>query len=128
MNLLGVHHISINVRELDAAICFYRDALELAPLERPDLGFAGAWFALGDGRELHLVEAPDSKPARGQHFAFRVRDIERTTLELSDRGVRCSEVRSLPGGGRQCFFVDPSGNLLELNQPMQIEPLQVEPI
>ncbi len=117
MELLGVHHISLNVQELESAVDFYVRQLELAPIERPDLGFRGAWFALGDGRELHLVEAPDAHPARGQHFAFRVADIAGAREQLMNRGVRISPINKLPNGSQQCFFLDPSKNLLELNQP-----------
>ena len=117
MELLGVHHISLNVCELDAAVEFYGERLGLEPLARPDLGFPGAWFVLADGRQLHLVETVDGEPAPGQHFAFRVTNIKRARKELRGRGVRLSKIIQLPDGASQCFFLDPSKNLLELNQP-----------
>jgi hypothetical protein len=36
-----------------------------------------------------------------------------------DRGVNVSEPVAIPErGGAQCFFKDPTGNLIELNQPL----------
>ncbi len=60
--------MSINVVDVEAAIAFYRDVLELPVLERPAFDFAGAWFGLGE-QQLHLIEASDFIPPVGQHFA-----------------------------------------------------------
>ena len=38
----GIHHVSINVKDVDAAVAFYVGVLNLEVLDRPDLGFPGA--------------------------------------------------------------------------------------
>lgn len=119
MELAGIHHVSLNVRDHTTAAAFYRDVLGLTDLQRPDFGFPGSWFAFPDGRQVHLIEAADFDPPAGPHFAIRVDDIEVAVAELRGRGVDVGDPSELPGGvgGRQAFFTDPSGNLLELNQP-----------
>jgi glyoxylase I family protein len=116
MELQGVHHVSINVRDLDEAAAFYAKVLGLEVIVRPDLGFPGVWLRSGE-QEIHLVYREDHQAPEGQHFAFRVEDLDGALLELERCGVGASRARSIPGGGRHAFFRDPSGNLLELNQP-----------
>ena len=58
MDLRGVHHVSINVTDLDQSLAFYRDTLGLKVLEsRPDdvITVDGAWLSCPDGREIHLL-------------------------------------------------------------------------
>ncbi len=117
MQLLGVHHVSINVVNLDAALKFYVDLLGLKPLPRPDFGFAGAWLAAG-GQQLHLIQAGESHVSRGEHFAFQVGDIDGACAELRSHGLDVSDPMALPGAGRQAFLRDPSGNVVELNEPL----------
>jgi catechol 2,3-dioxygenase-like lactoylglutathione lyase family enzyme len=116
MNLAGVHHVSLNVRDLEQARAFYLDVLGLTALARPDLGFPGLWLATG-AQEIHLMQVPDGDAWAGQHFAFRVEAIDDAVAELTQKGVRVSAPRQIPGGGCQAFFRDPSGNLIELNEP-----------
>jgi glyoxylase I family protein len=118
MELLGVHHISINVADHEAAERFYVDVLGFSRLPRPDFGFAGSWLGMPDGRQVHLIEVADWVAPKGQHFAFHVADLDGVRDELLGRGIKVSEVNELTGVGRQCFFKDPCGNLLELNEPV----------
>ena len=112
-----VHHVSINVTDADESIRFYRDVLELEPLARPPFDFAGAWFSLGE-QQLHLIEATDFVAPVGQHFALHVDDIGATIDVLTQRGVRVSRVGEISGVCLQAFFADPTGNSIELNQPL----------
>jgi glyoxylase I family protein len=116
MKLRGVHHVSLNVRDIAQATAFYTDVLGLELLPRPDLGFPGTWLGTGD-QQIHLIEVDGHQAPEGQHFAFRVEGIERVVQELVERGVKVSRVIPIPGGrGSQAFLRDPSGNLLELNE------------
>lgn len=116
MALGSIHHVSINVRDLNEALLFYCDLLELPKLPRPDLGVPGAWLEAGS-QQIHLMEMPDHKAPPAQHFAFQSQDIDADVRRLRQRGIEVSEPRRVAGVCRQCFFKDPSGNLLELNQP-----------
>jgi catechol 2,3-dioxygenase-like lactoylglutathione lyase family enzyme len=111
-----VHHVSLNVDDAEKTGRFYIDVLGLEVLPRPDFPFAGYWLRAGD-QEIHLIQVPDHRVPGGEHFAFRVDDVDAVCRELTERGVKVSKPMQIPGGGKQAFLRDPSGNLLELNQP-----------
>ena len=114
MQPLDIHHVSINVADVGAAISFYTDVLGASARDdRPDFGFGGAWLDFG-GRQLHLIEAP--VPANlGQHFAVRVENLPATVEELRSRGFDITDASPV-GSGLQAFMTDPSGNAIELHQ------------
>lgn len=117
MELLGVHHVSLNVDDLAAADRFYTEVLGFERIPRPDLGFPGSWLRAGP-QEVHLLEIGAVPDDVGQHVAFRVGDLDRAVADLRALGVHVSEAKALPTGARQAFLHDPSGNRLELNQPV----------
>jgi glyoxylase I family protein len=115
MQPTGVHHVSINVTDVEEALRFYTGVLGLTQRsDRPDLRVEGAWLDAG-GQQVHLIVAgvPDGL---GQHFALRVDDLDATVVELRDQGIEVSDP-GIVGTGRQSFLVDPSGNLVELHAP-----------
>jgi catechol 2,3-dioxygenase-like lactoylglutathione lyase family enzyme len=116
MKLAGVHHVSLNVEDAEKTGRFYIDVLGLEVLPRPDFPFAGYWLRTGN-QEIHLIEVKDHRVPGGEHFAFRVEDMDETVRELTERGVKVSKPMQIPGAGRQAFLRDPSGNLVELNEP-----------
>lgn len=114
MKPLAVHHVSINVDDVNAALDFYVDVLGLAArTDRPDFGFGGAWLDAG-GQQVHLIEGQVPK-GNGEHFALLVSDLDATIEELRGREVRVSDASPV-GIGRQAFLADPAGNLIELHQ------------
>lgn len=117
MELAGVHHVSLNVTDAEEATRFYTDVLGLRELERPDFPFAGAWLAVGE-QQIHLLEVDDFEPPEGQHFALGVVNIDDTIVDLERHGVDVSEPATIEGVCRQAFFRDPTGNLIEINQPL----------
>jgi len=111
---LAVHHVSINVADVDEALRFYVDVLGLAVRDdRPDFGFPGAWLDAG-GQQVHLIQA-DPPPGRGQHFALLVDDLGAVVAELRQRGVEVGDPSPV-GTSLQTFVTDPAGNLVELHQ------------
>lgn len=114
MRPLAVHHVSINVSDVEEALRFYTGALGLTPRDdRPAFGFGGAWLDVG-GQQVHLIEGQVPE-GRGQHFAILVADLAATVTELRDRGIEVSDPSPV-GTSRQSFLSDPSGNLIELHQ------------
>jgi catechol 2,3-dioxygenase-like lactoylglutathione lyase family enzyme len=115
MQPLAVHHVSLTVDDVDAALAFYTDELGLVQRsDRPDFGFGGAWLDAG-GQQLHLIEgtAPNDQ---GQHFALAVADLDAAVGELRGRGLAVTDPIPV-GSGRQAFLHDPSGNMVELIEP-----------
>jgi glyoxylase I family protein len=114
MRTLAVHHVSINVDDLEAATDFYVGRLGLSRRDdRPELGVDGAWLDAGD-QQVHLIVAPPPA-ARGQHFALLVADLDATIAELRTGRLEVSDPVPV-GSDRQAFLSDPSGNLIELHE------------
>jgi glyoxylase I family protein len=117
--LKRIAHASVIVADTERALAFYRDLLGLqVDPSRPDLGYPGAWLALGD-QQLHLLELPNPDPVcgrpahggRDRHTAIQVRGLGALKAALEAAGVPCTVSRS----GRPALFCrDPDGNTLEL--------------
>ena len=117
MRPVGLHHVSINVDDVDAALAFYVDALGLTVRQdRPAFSFGGAWLDAG-GQQVHLIEAAPP-PDQGQHFALAVEDLTAVVAELRRRGLQVSDPKPV-GGSLQSFLADPAGNRVELHQPQR---------
>jgi glyoxylase I family protein len=115
MRPAGLHHVSLNVRDVPAALDFYSRVLGLTQrADRPDFSFGGAWLDAG-GQQIHLIEA-DVPPSLGQHFALEVTDLDAAVAELRARGVPVTDP-VMVGTGRQSFLADPAGNRVELQEP-----------
>lgn len=115
MQPLGIHHVSINVTDVEAAIAFYTERLGLTVRDdRPDFGFPGAWLDAG-GQQIHLIGAPTPQNL-GQHLALHVADLDAAIGELRAQGLEVTDASPV-GTSLQAFLVDPSGNAVELHQP-----------
>ena len=125
-------HIGIAVRDLNAALAFYRDALGLE-IEAPEDVISQrvrARFVPVGSASLELLEAtaPDSPIAkyvekRGpglHHITLRVEDIAGALAQLKSRGARLIDEQPRPGAeGALVAFIHPSsahGVLVELKQ------------
>ena len=111
----GIHHVSINVKDVDTALTFYIELLNLELLERPDLGFPGAWIRAGE-QEIHLLGIDSGEPVKEQHFAFAVNDAQAIHAALQANGYSPTDIRDIPNICRQFFTHDPSGNMVEFNE------------
>jgi lactoylglutathione lyase len=110
------HHVALVVTDPDTAFAFSRDVPGLDPVERPDgADLPGSWFQHGDG-QVHLFQPPDPL-TRPPHFAIEVHDLAATVASIRDRGITVYDIEHRQGFGYQVLVVDPSGNLIELNQP-----------
>ena len=121
--MLFLHHVSVCVSDLERAKRFYGEVLGLREKARPDLGFPGAWYSVGESQELHLIVHPPSKTMRGTpeidgrdgHFAFRVRDCHETLARLRAHGVALIESPHNKTPWAQIYVTDPDGNVIEFN-------------
>lgn len=112
-----LHHVALVVGDADEAHAFYRDVIGLTPIPRPDVApEPGSWFQLGDGQQLHLF-APRDPSVNRPHFGIGIDDLASTVATIRAHGVTVHEVEHVQGFGYQAFVLDPSGNVIELNQP-----------
>ena len=126
-------HIGIAVKDLEAALQFYRDALGLeieAPEDVPSRQVRAHFVPVGQSSlELLQATAPGSPIAkfiekRGpglHHITLRVDDIHAALAQLKARGVKLVDDEPRPGAeGALVAFIHPSsaqGVLIELKQP-----------
>lgn len=125
-------HIGIAVKDLGAALAFYRDALGLeieAPEDVASQHVRAHFVPVGESN-LELLEAtsPDSPIAKYvekkgpglHHITLRVDDIHAAVAQLKARGVRMIDEQPRPGAeGSTIAFVHPAathGVLVELKQ------------
>lgn len=115
MKPLAIHHVTINVADVDAAVRFYTGVLGLTERsDRPDFEQPRVVWLDAGGQQLHLVER-ETTPAFGQHFAIRVSDITAAIADMRGHGVEVREPNGV-GAALQTFLNDPWGNLIELQQ------------
>jgi glyoxylase I family protein len=125
MRLLGLHHVTAIVADLERTTAFYRDVLGLALTDEgtndDDPGARHFWFGDGAGMLVSFLEYPqmdEAKAGRGgvHHFAFTVGSADEQIAwrdYLRSRDIPCSEVFER-GRFRSIYFRDPDGNLLEI--------------
>jgi methylmalonyl-CoA/ethylmalonyl-CoA epimerase len=125
-------HIGIAVKDLTAALAFYRDALGLeieAPEEVASQRVRAHFVPVGEAKlELLEATAADSPIAkyvdkRGpglHHITLRVDDIEAALAQLKAHGAKLIDEKPRPGAeGSLVAFVHPAsahGVLVELKQ------------
>ena len=118
-NVTALLHAGLLVSDLARAKSFYESVLGLTPYpNRPDLPYPGAWYDLGGGQQLHLMQLanPDADSARPEHggrdrhIALGVSDMTALKGRLDAAGVNYSVSKS----GRAALFCrDPDRNTLE---------------
>ncbi|MEY4969730.1 MAG: hypothetical protein RLZZ261_1501 [Bacteroidota bacterium] len=129
---LGIEHLGIAVRDLDAAETIYSQLLGVRPYKREEVASEGvmtSFFAVG-GNKIELLAAtrPDSPIAsflekRGEglhHVAYAVTDLQAELDRLDAAGVALIHRQPKPGAdGKIIAFLHPKstgGSLIELCQ------------
>jgi len=113
---LGIHHVSVGVQVLDAALAFYGTLGLTVDPDRPGaLGVGGAWLFAGE-QQVHLIVTDAPAPGGTNHLALVVADLDECLAELERAGISARRLAYVEGAGRQAFVRDPSGNAIELNE------------
>lgn len=118
----GLHHVAINVRNLEKSQQFYEKVLGLKRLDRPPFQVEGLWYEIGpNGQQLHLILYPGQTLRNGGidssdgHFAMRVDSFQETVAWLDQCGVEYTAKEKTTAGFPQIFLTDPDHNVIELN-------------
>lgn len=95
---------------------FYGKVLGLPQLPRPEFSVQGAWYELGSGEQLHVMERKDAElQTMGNHVALEVEDFQEAVKALRDNDIRIvAEPRVQPDGSDTVNALDPGGNVIEL--------------
>ena len=119
------------VHDVDAAIVFYTERLGFALVMHP----APAFAMLSRGDLRLVLSAPNPAPGGGQsmpdgtkpepggwnRFAIEVRDLAATVERLRKAGAHFRNNIVTGVGGKQIILEDPSGNPIELFEPILAE-------
>ncbi len=131
MKVTGVDHISINTKDLEASVAFYRDVLGFRRLKTVpmDDDLSLTYMEVPGGARMELFSYKSGIPAAThgekdpglRHLAFWVDSVEGVEKKLRDRGVTVvlppTDLPSL--GARALLFLDPDGVTLELSQKLK---------
>lgn len=106
-----IDHVYYWVRDMDAALAFYRDVLGLPVLRRD----GDEWAELGAGPvRLALHGTAEAGPGSGT-VVFRVADLDDARLVLRERGADVGEhLGEVEGFARFATVRDPDGNPVQL--------------
>jgi lactoylglutathione lyase len=123
---IKINHIAIHVADLERSMCFYHEVLGLRDKEEPFKDGLHAWYDIGGGASVHLIQELELTPpkdiSKTNHLCFSVQDMDAFIQNLKEKG--CSfenwagdrgEIHIRPDGIRQIFFRDPDGYWLEVN-------------
>ncbi len=125
MKIEGLTHWSIPVNDLDESEKFYRDILGMEHKGR--LGNSSMTCFDAGGTNLLLCERKDKvvrtpeQDGRVHHsFTVSPEDWENAAKLFKEKGVEIDHLEYREKGfftGRELYFLDPSGNLLEVRDP-----------
>ena len=121
----GVTHWSIPVNDLEESERFYRDLLGLECRGR--LGNSHMTCFHVGGHDILLCErkeklhrTPQQDNRLHHSFTLSPQEWEKAVRLFHERGVKIEELTYRAHGfftGRELYFLDPSGNLLEVRDP-----------
>ena len=129
MKLDGVHHIGVNVLDIDRAENFYTDVLGFWVVKRYEeeirhlmLDTGSATLHLFESPDLHMEKAIDCLSEQGYaHIAFSTNREHFPEIidELKKKNVVFRGPLIL-GQGESVHFKDPDGNHLEIRCPAKL--------
>ena len=127
--VIGLDHVVLRVRDLDAMLDFYRDTLG-CPVERElDIGLvqlrAGASLidlVPVDSELGRKGGGPPGGPRNMDHFCLQVEPFDEEAIRetLASRGYQAGPVEpryGARGDGPSIYIEDPEGNTVELKGP-----------
>lgn len=121
---IKVNHIAVHVSDLKKSMDFYTEVLALKEIEEPFKDGLHAWYDIGGGAALHLIEAPNNPKALSKvnHLCFSIPDMAAFVQNMKSKnypfeswaGV-VGEITDRVDGVKQIYIRDPDGYWLEIN-------------
>ncbi|MGY5354299.1 VOC family protein [Wenyingzhuangia sp. IMCC45467] len=125
MFTFSFNHVALSVKDVSIAADFYNRVLQLKEIENTASTSKTRWFALGEGKQLHLIPRPDAeiKTNKAVHFALAINDIHPFINHLQILGIPYTDWLGTPtkdyvrnDGIKQFYFQDPDGYWIEINE------------
>ena len=121
----GIHHLALNVSDIEVSIDFYQTALGMQLSRRWGESPKAAMLDMGDGAMLELFERPDGSGVEGSylHFALRSDNVDQAYRHAIENGATESVAPKdvdIPASPtfpvRIAFVKGPDGESVELFQ------------
>ena len=122
-NIVGLAHIGVRVKDMDASVKFYTEVLGFTLDHRQLNGSSELSFLSRGNCPLELIWNPSYKdkellPGQVDHVALEVTGIDALFEELKGKGVtflseNVSDCPGLLNGVKNIFFLGPDGERLE---------------
>ncbi len=121
---IKVNHIAAHVSNLETSKEFYKNIVGLTEIEEPFKDGLHAWYDIGGGAALHIIEAPNipTEISKVNHLCFSMKDMDSFIQTLKDTNYpfeswtgEKSKVTIRVDGIRQIYIQDPDGMWLEIN-------------
>ena len=121
---ISFNHLALSVKDVDRSAAFYKTILLLPEITNRSAIAGIRWFALSDGRELHLISVlKDSvfvnKAVHAGLTTNAFDDFLKKLIALripySDWAGKPNTVNVRSDGVKQIYFQDPDGYWLEVN-------------
>ena len=114
---------SLYVDDLDRAVRFYENVLQLRPIVHDerlcamDVGGQNVLLLFRRGASLDLTAPHDGKGPLHAAFAIAATELSSWEERLAAHGIPIESRITWPRGGQSIYFRDPDGHLLEFATP-----------
>jgi len=121
---IKVNHIAVHVSDLEASMAFYDEILKLQEIEEPFKDGLHAWYDIGGGAALHLIESVERPEdlSKVNHLCFSMEDMDtfietlnKTKYPFESWEGQKGKITNRVDGVRQIYIQDPDGYWLEIN-------------
>jgi lactoylglutathione lyase len=122
------NHMALSVKDVDQSAEFYKKVLKLTEITNRSKLEGVRWFALAEGKELHLISIVKENITLNKaiHLALTttsfdqfVQTLERSKITYSDWAGSVNKINIRADGIKQVFFQDPDGYWIEVNSIAQ---------
>ena len=119
-----LNHTAIFVTDLKASKAFYENIIGLDTIPEPFHDGKHAWFNIGVGISLHIIQGADKKKEyyKNQHTCFSVSSLEAFAAILAKNNLTWEDVKGTKNsintrvdGVKQLWVQDPDGYWVEIN-------------
>jgi catechol 2,3-dioxygenase-like lactoylglutathione lyase family enzyme len=118
------NHLALSVKDLNRSAAFYATVLKLPEIVNRTKIEGIRWFALADGKELHLISTIKENVIinKAIHMGLSTNNFDEFVKQLTALKITYSDWPGKPNtvnirtdGVKQIFFQDPDGYWVEVN-------------